>query len=314
MARPGRSGRAAARRAADAGPLTLVPCDNLPDNGAALAGRAAASWPTPSTPRWPDWIDRQVSRRDHDGRPDHPAAHRRRPRAPSWPRTGVDDAQPGGHRAVQRVGARRRLPRRAGRPGRPPAPFVTDDVTPFEQRKLLAAQRRRTRCWPTPARCAGTPPSPRRSPTESAARWLEQWWDACAPHLDLPAAEAAAYRAALLERFANPRIRHALAQIAADGSQKLPVRLAAGAARRARRRPAARRRRSRVLAAWLLHLRGAGVPVRDVRGDELRAAGRAAACRRRPRRPRRARTRSSADDAELVAAVRGRCADLSRRR
>ena len=41
----------------------------------------------------------------------------------------------------------------------------------------------------------------------------------------MPAADVAAYREALVERFANPRIRHLLAQIAADGSQKLPVRI-----------------------------------------------------------------------------------------
>jgi len=37
----------------------------------------------------------------------------------------------------------------------------------------------------------------------------------------------AAYRAALLARFANPALNHALRQIAADGSQKLPQRLIA---------------------------------------------------------------------------------------
>ena len=33
---------------------------------------------------------------------------------------------------------------------------------------------------------------------------------------------------ALAERFRNPRIRHLLAQIAADGSQKVPIRVAPG--------------------------------------------------------------------------------------
>ena len=71
-------------------------------------------------------------------------------------------------------------------------------------------------------------------------------------------------------RFFTPYlIRHALAQIAADGSQKLPVRilptlraeLAAG------RVPSGA---TRVLAAWVLHLRGTGAPVKDVRADEVR--------------------------------------------
>ena len=55
--------------------------------------------------------------------------------------------------------------------------------------------------------------------------WVEEWWDDAARHLPLPAEEVAAYRAALLDRFANPRIRHLLAQIAADGSQKVPIRI-----------------------------------------------------------------------------------------
>lgn len=41
----------------------------------------------------------------------------------------------------------------------------------------------------------------------------------------LRAIETQDYRAALLERFANPSLNHSLRQIAMDGSQKLPVRL-----------------------------------------------------------------------------------------
>ena len=53
--------------------------------------------------------------------------------------------------------------------------------------------------------------------------WLQQWWETASRHLSLPAADNAAYRAALTERFANPRMRHRLDQIAWDGSQKLPI-------------------------------------------------------------------------------------------
>jgi fructuronate reductase len=45
-----------------------------------------------------------------------------------------------------------------------------------------------------------------------------------APTLDVPT-DLAAYQATLVERFANPAIRHRTAQIAMDGSQKLPQRL-----------------------------------------------------------------------------------------
>ena len=42
----------AARRRADAGPLTLIPCDNLPDNGT-VAARVVADLGAWSTPAWP---------------------------------------------------------------------------------------------------------------------------------------------------------------------------------------------------------------------------------------------------------------------
>jgi fructuronate reductase len=103
--------------------------------------------------------------------------------------------------------------------------------------------------------------------------WLEQWWDEAATHLPLPAEEITDYRAALRERWANPRIQHRLAQIAADGSQKVPIRIL----------PVLRRERAdgrippgavRTLAAWIGHLRGAGVPVKDANaGPFVAAAG-----------------------------------------
>ncbi len=45
------------------------------------------------------------------------------------------------------------------------------------------------------------------------------------PTLPMPQAELAAYRDQLLQRFANPALRHRTWQIAMDGSQKLPQRL-----------------------------------------------------------------------------------------
>jgi fructuronate reductase len=78
----------------------------------------------------------------------------------------------------------------------------------------------------------------------------------------LPAAELAEYRAALVARFSNPRIRHRLAQIAADGSQKVRIRVlpVLRGERAAGRMPAGA---VRVLAAWIDHLRGIGAKVDD---------------------------------------------------
>jgi fructuronate reductase len=68
-----------------------------------------------------------------------------------------------------------------------------------------------------------------------------------------------------------------------------------------------------VLAAWLLHLRGSGAPVRDVRADELRALADGRLSDAVPA-VLAALGPDLADDAELVGAVRRRCEDLSGRR
>ena len=132
---------------------------------------------------------------------------------------------PGGRPAWEAAGAR-----------------VVDDVEPFEQRKLwllngshsLLAYAGHVRGHETVAEAIADP---------VVRGWVEQWWDEAAAHLTLPPSDVAAYREALLERFANPRIRHLLAQIAADGSQKIPVRILPDAAGRAGRRRGSRRAR-----------------------------------------------------------------------
>jgi fructuronate reductase len=98
---------------------------------------------------------------------------------------------------------------------------------------------------------------------DECRHWLDQWWDEAVRYVPLPAPDLAGYRAALVERFANPRIRHTLAQIAADGSQKLPIRVlpVLRGERAAGRMPAGA---VRIVAAWIDHLRGHGAPVNDV--------------------------------------------------
>jgi fructuronate reductase len=92
--------------------------------------------------------------------------------------------------------------------------------------------------------------------------WVEMFWDEASRHLRLPARAVADYREALLARFANPRIRHQLAQIAADGSAKLVIRTlpTLKAERASGRLPAGC---ATTVAAWILHLRGYGAPVKD---------------------------------------------------
>jgi fructuronate reductase len=177
------------------------------------------------------------------------------------------------------------------------ARFV-DDITPHEQRKLwllngghsLLAYAGGARGHHTVAEAVADP---------ACRQWLDEWWDEAASYVPLPAPEIAAYRQALLQRWANPRIQHRLAQIATDGSQKVPGRIL----------PVLRRQRAagrmpagavRVLAAWIGHLRGAGVPVQDTAAERFVAAATAA-------EPARAVLAlidpELADDDELIAAI-----------
>jgi fructuronate reductase len=72
---------------------------------------------------------------------------------------------------------------------------------------------------------------------------------------ELPGFDLAAYRAQLLQRFANPALAHRCAQIAMDGSQKLPQRwLGTVRDRLAANQPI--EHLALALAAWCTHLRG----------------------------------------------------------
>jgi fructuronate reductase len=89
-----------------------------------------------------------------------------------------------------------------------------------------------------------------------------------------------AYQRALLARFANPALRHRTAQIAMDGSQKLPQRLFAPALTRLDAGQAVSRIALGV-AAWLRFLQGrsdegAPLAVDDPRADAMTRAARTA--------------------------------------
>jgi fructuronate reductase len=245
----------AARRAAGAGPLAVVPCDNLPDNGAVVA-RLVAEAADPGLARWirdnvsfvSTMVDR-ITPRTTDDDVRAVAAE-----------TGWADAVPVVTEPFSEWVLSGPFP--AGRPAweAAGARFV-DDVRPYETRKLLLlngghsllAYAGSARGHDTIAEAVGDP---------ICRGWLDRWWDEAVRHVPLPAADLAAYRAALLDRFANPRIRHTLAQIAADGSRKLPIRVlpVLRAERAAGRMPAGA---VRIVAAWIDHLRGKGAPVDD---------------------------------------------------
>jgi fructuronate reductase len=147
--------------------------------------------------------------------------------------------------------------------------LVVDDVTPYEQRKLwllngahsILAYGGLLRGHATVADAIAD---------ETCRRWVDEWWDQASAHLCQPAPMLADYRERLLRRFANPRIRHLLSQIAMDGSQKLRVRVV----------PVLRRERAagrpggaalRVLACWIAYLRSAPADLHDPPVQRLRA-------------------------------------------
>jgi fructuronate reductase len=296
-----------ARRRADAGPLALVPCDNLPDNGralrtvvedlAAVVDPALRDWMADQVTYATSMVDRITPAPTDDDRRTVLAA------------TGVTDACPVVTEPFSEWVLSGDFP--AGRPRWNAAGAVlTTDVGPYEERKLwLLNAAHSILAYAGSLRGHATVADAIADPASRAE--VEDWWNTCGPHLRLPADEVAGYRAALLQRFANPRIRHALAQIAADGSQKLPVRFL----------PVLRRERAAgrlpdaavaVLAAWMLHLRGAGAPVADVRAGELVPLAEGPLPDVVPRLLAALAT-DLPDDAGLVAAVRARGTELSAR-
>ena len=99
------------------------------------------------------------------------------------------------------------------------------------------------------------------------------------PTLGAPrGAELAAYTRSILYRFENPAMRHQLAQIAWDGSQKLPIRLLGTIADAIRdQRPLARL--ALAVAAWMHFIRSRvalGMPIVDPLGEQLAVCGRRA--------------------------------------
>ena len=172
----------AARRRADSGPIALVPCDNLPDNGAVaarvvgdlaeLVDPALAAWMAESVATVTTMVDRITPETTaEDLRTVAEAIGARGPRA-------------GGHRAVQRVGAQRKVPgwaaglaRRRRDPDRGRGAVRAAQAVAAQRRPLAAGLRRGrsgdTRRWPS------------ATADDACRAWLDEWWseavrDTCA--------------------------------------------------------------------------------------------------------------------------------------
>ena len=254
-----------ARRAAGAGPITFVPCDNIIDSGALVRSvvRALAEQVDPSLLNWLEehvsYVTSMVDRiTPRPTEADLEAVARL---------TGVTDAAPvvtepfsewvlmgdfaGQRPAWEKAGA-----------------TIVDDIVPFEHRKLwLLNGSHSLMAYAAPLLGCATVGEAIAHPVVPG--WVEQRWDAAAPHLPLPADQISAYRAALVERFENPSIRHLLAQIAADGSIKIPIRFGPVLRRQIEQGPLPEGA-TRPVAAWVLHLQGhGGIPLNDAHVDEV---------------------------------------------
>ncbi|HEY5783246.1 MAG TPA: mannitol dehydrogenase family protein [Microlunatus sp.] len=256
-----------ARRSAGGGPLTILSCDNLPDNGevtktvvydlAALVDTSLIRWMDDQIDFASSMVDRITPAPTDDDR------------QLVQDQCGYVDTCPVPAEPFHEWVVSGRFP--AGRPRWEDAgATVVEDVGPFEQRKLwllnashtLLAYAGSIRGYETIDQAIGDP---------HCRSWVTTLWDEASRHLSLPSEDVAAYRRALLVRFSNPRMRDYLARIAADGSQKLPVRTlpVVHAERQAGRLP---RGGATTLAAWVLHLRGLGAPVKDPGAAAARAA------------------------------------------
>jgi len=212
----------AARMDADAGPLAVVCCDNLAHNGRMLAGLVGEFVAALRDKRLAEWIAAQVSfpstvvdrivpattPEDLDearrliGLDDFGAVV-----TEPFKQWVIEDEFPAGRPAWERAGAR-----------------LTDDVTPYEVIKLRMLNGSHSALAYLGA-LAGC-----ETIAEAMARFGEVprrlMGDDVLPTVDVPGRfDIAAYQQQLLDRFANPALRHRTVQVAMDGSQKLPQRL-----------------------------------------------------------------------------------------
>ena len=247
-----------ARRGSGAGPLTILSCDNLPENGAVTTTvvRDLAELVDPTLLDWMDdhvdfatsMVDRITPVTTDDDRDAVAAAQ------------GYLDVSPVPTEPYSDWVIAGRFP--AGRPAWDQAGAqLVDDVTRYEQRKLWLLNGSHSMLA-----YAGSVLGHEtiyEAITDPRCRdWVETFWDEACRHLELSQDALAAYRAALLDRFSNPRMLDVLSRIAADGSAKLVVRTVPTivAERAAGRVPLGA---ATTVAAWVLHLRGAGAPVKD---------------------------------------------------
>jgi fructuronate reductase len=255
----------AARARAGAGPITVLCCDNLPANGRTVAG-LVREYVERVDPVRLGWIERNAT---------FPCAMVDRIVPAATPadldeaaaRLGLRDAAPVACEPFtqwvieDRFAAARPAWERAGA-------MLVRDVAPFEEMKLRLLNGSHS-ALAYLGYLAGFEHISEVVAQPAFGRFVTRLMrEDSTPTLALPAGvDLAAYQAELLERFANPALKHRCWQIAMDGSQKLPQRLL----NTARARLAAGGACDHValaVAAWMRYVtgrdeRGAAIDVRD---------------------------------------------------
>jgi fructuronate reductase len=264
----GQLGRALERRMrADAGPVTVLCCDNLPSNGTVLrrlvgdfcerlpAGAALTAWIEQSV-RFPSTMVDRIVPATVDADRDEAA------RLLGLRDEGTVVAEPFSQWVIEDdFAADRPAWQRAGA-------TLTDDVTPYETMKLRLLNGSHS-ALAYLGGLAGYEYMADAVRTPELGEFVQRLMVEMQQTLDVPAGfDVAAYQAALRERFANPALRHRTAQVAMDGSQKLPQRLL-DAARLLLARGAEPRLGAFTVAAWMRYVTagqsetGAPLPVDD---------------------------------------------------
>jgi len=213
----------AERRANNARAFTVLCCDNLPHNGALLAGlvvalagqrdAALARWIEVSASFPSTMVDRIVPATTERDIADNDRALELHDAAPvvhePFKQWVIEDRFVGGRPAWERAGVQ----------------FVSD-VAPFEAMKLRLLNASHS-AFAYLGYLAGHEFIYQVAAQPAFVAFMRALMrDEVAPTLKLPArTDVAAYQDALVERFANPALPHRTQQIAMDGSQKLPQRL-----------------------------------------------------------------------------------------
>jgi len=257
-----------ARRSAQAGPITFVPCDNVVSSGQ-MACTVVTQMAEAVDPGLSQWIKDNVgfisSMVDRITPNPTPADFQRVTELTGYADPAAVVTEPFTEWVLE---GQFRTPRPAWEAAG--AQFV-DDIVPFEHRKLwLLNGAHSLMAYAGPLRGHETVQQAITDPVICA--WVNQWWDEAGRHLPFSEGDVRAYRQALLDRFSNPAMIDVLSRIAADGSQKIPIRIVP-TIRAELESGRSAQAGLRAVAAWVWHLRGRSTPVNDARQTEVLTLG-----------------------------------------